>query len=62
MMSIGWVAVDQNGDVYQSDVSAAYSKGRGQTRKSVRKIYTTEARAASYSPVGSAKEVFVEET
>jgi hypothetical protein len=59
MSSIGWVPVDENDQVFQSTVSAAYSKGRGQTRKSVRKIYATEGRAASYSPVSKAKEVFV---
>lgn len=57
--SAGWVPLDENGEVYRAEVSNAYSGGRGSTRKAVRKLYATEKRAAAYSPVGKAKEVFI---
>lgn len=56
--SVGWVPIDHTGEVYRAEVSNAYSGGRGSTRKAVRKLYATEKRAAAYSPVGKAKEVF----
>lgn len=62
LVSIGWVAVTETGDVHQSEVSNAYQHmfGHGQsTRKSVRKIYATEGKAAQYSPIKKAKEVFI---
>ncbi len=61
-ISIGFTPIDVAGEVYQSEVSNAYQHmfGHGaKTRKSVRKVYSTERRAASYSPVGLAKEVFI---
>ncbi len=62
--SIGWVPIDHTGEVYQATVSNRYNamfdpKNRKPTRKAVRKLYSTEKRAASYSPVGKAKEVFI---
>lgn len=64
MISIGWIPVDKDGDVHQATVSNAYNhmfdkKNRKPTRKAVRKVYVTEGKAAQYSPVGKAKEVFI---
>lgn len=57
---VGWVPVDENGEPYRSTVSAAYSKGRGATRKNTMKMYSTKARAASYSPVKLSKPIYME--
>lgn len=51
MVCIGYIPIDENDEPYRSTISAAYSKGRGATRKNTMKMYPTEARAAAYSPV-----------
>lgn len=61
-VSVGWTSVDQSGEIHQSEVSNAYQHmfgHGGPTRKSVRKIYTTEGKAKQYSPCKKAVEVFI---
>ena len=62
--AIGWTPVDEAGNVHQSTVSNAYQnmfrKDKDTpTRKSVKKIYATEGKAAQYSPIGKAEQVFL---
>lgn len=62
LIPVGWTPIDSTGAIHQSEVSNAYQHmfgHGGPTRKSVRKIYQTEGKAAQYSPVGKAVEVFV---
>tara|TARA_R110002095_G_scaffold50520_1_gene44320 strand:- start:162 stop:380 length:219 start_codon:yes stop_codon:yes gene_type:complete len=64
-LSVGWTPIGEAGQLHQSDVSNAYQHmfgHGGATRKSVRKIYATENKAAQYSPISKAKEIFIATT
>lgn len=55
-VSIGWVALDADGNPYRPTQSGGFLP----RRVCPPRVYTTSERAAKYSPVGQCSEVFTE--
>jgi len=60
MKSIGYIALDEEGEARYSPASVRWYE-KSESRKGPIKIYQSQKRAESISPIGKAKEVFIYE-
>lgn len=59
---IGWVSLGEQGEALRRPKSNRYHAVQHLNITSPPRIYTTEKRAESYSPIGKAKPVFMEQS